>query len=133
MKDLSIVFVVDDEEEVLASLEAILTTHGYQVKCFTSAEQFLTAHDPSQIGCILIDLLMPGMNGQELVHRLRKSGSLLSVVIGSGLLDQEDLKAFAASSVPTLEKPYLVPTLLTMVEDGVADSVKRRDRSHRKQ
>ena len=131
MKHTPTVFVVDDEEAVLSSLEAILTTHGYRVKCFTSAEQFLTAHDPSQIGCILIDLLMPGMNGQELVHRLRKSGSLLSVVIGSGLLDQEDLKAFTASLVPAIEKPYLVPTLLTMVEDGIAGSLKRRERSGR--
>jgi FixJ family two-component response regulator len=121
------VFVVDDDSAVLKSLEAILTSRGYTAKCYSSAEEFLAEHHPSQVGCVLIDLTMPGMDGCELLRRLQESGSLLSVVVISGLIDERVLELQGDEPVPTLEKPYEISTLLQMVEDGVAGSIRRRN------
>src|SRR5262245_56378809 len=121
------VFVVDDDPAVLKSLDAILTSRGYTAKCFSSAEEFLAEHHPSQIGCVLVDLSMPGMDGRELLRRLQESGSLLSVVVISGLINEPVLDLEVSEAVPTLAKPYEISTLLQMVEDGVAGSIRRRN------
>jgi FixJ family two-component response regulator len=120
------VFVVDDDPAVLNSTHALLTAQGYDVRCFVSAEAFLGQHHPTQVGCILIDLWMPGMGGSELLRRLRESRSLLSPVIVSGLIDCMTLDEHEESSVPILAKPYDLQTFLAMIEDGIADSVRRR-------
>ena len=126
MKLLPKVFVVDDDPAVLKSLEALLTTHGYTVKGYTSAEEFLAEHHPTQVGCVLVNLLMPGLRGSELLRRLRESGSQLSVVLISGLIDTTAGQEEESASVPLIDMPYDASTLLTMVEDGVANSLRRR-------
>jgi FixJ family two-component response regulator len=126
VKHFAKVFVVDDDTVLLSSVEALLTAQGYTVKCFTTAEDFMAQHHPTQVGCVLIDLWLPGMGGSELLRRLQESRSLLSVVIISGLIDSEPLEQPLDASVPVLAKPYEVPTFLKMIEDGIADSVRRR-------
>jgi FixJ family two-component response regulator len=121
------VFIVDDDLAVLKSLEAIFTSRGYMAKCFSSAEEFLAAHHPSQVGCVLIDLSMPGMDGSELLRRVQESGSLLSVIVISGWIDERVLQHQENEPVPTLAKPYEITTLLQMVEDGIAGSIRRRN------
>ena len=72
MKHSPEVFVVDGDAAVLNSTEAFFAAHGYTVKCFTSAEEFLAQHHPTQVGCILIDQLIPGMGSSELLRRLQE-------------------------------------------------------------
>jgi FixJ family two-component response regulator len=120
------VFVVDDDLAVLDSLKAVLNANGYSVECFSSAEHFLDYHHPTQVGCVLVDLLMRGMGGSELLRRLREAGSLLSVVVVMGLFDKESLDVQESASVVLLESPYEPLTQLTMVEDGIAASMRRR-------
>lgn len=126
VKHLPKVFVVDDDLAILTSIEAVLVGQGYSVKCFESAEEFLAQHHPTEVGCVLVDLLMPGMGGGEMLRQLQESGSLLSVVIISGLIESVPTEEFESPSVLLLEKPYEVSTLLKMVEDGFAGSVCRR-------
>jgi FixJ family two-component response regulator len=120
------VFVVDDDPAVLNSTQALLAAHGYDVRCFISAEAFLAQHHPTQVGCILIDLRMPGMGGCELLQRLRHTRSLLSPVIVSGLVDSMALVEHEEPDVPILAKPYDLQTFLAMIEDGISDSMWRR-------
>jgi FixJ family two-component response regulator len=126
VKHLPKVFVVDDDPAVLKSLEAVLSEQGYAVSCFTSAREFMAQHHPIEVGCILVDLMMPGVSGSDLLRWLQESGSLLSVVITSGLLDSTDGLQPDKPHVQLLEKPYEVSMLLTMVEDGIAGSLRRR-------
>ena len=126
MKRLPKVFVVDDDPVVLESLEAVLSEQGYGVTCFTSAREFMAQHHPIEVGCILVDLMMPGVSGSDLLRWLQESGSLLSFVITSGLFDSTDEIQPNRPHVQLLEKPYEISTLLTMVEDGIAGSLKRR-------
>ena len=126
MKHSPKVFVVDDDEAVLDSLKAVLAAQGYAVNCFTSAAEFMKQHHPTVVGCILVDLLMPGISGSDLLRWLQESGSLLSVVIISGLMEYADFDPKGPTSVQLLEKPYEISTLVQMVEDGIAGSMRRR-------
>ena len=126
MKHLAKVFVVDDDPAILSSIEALLTAQGYSVRCFATAEEFIAQHHPTQVGCVLIDLWMPGIGGSELLRRLRESRSLLSVIIISGMIDSAVLDESEKASVPILAKPYDEQTFLKLVEEGIADSVQRR-------
>src|SRR5262249_28568128 len=104
---------------------------GYLVQCFVSVAEFIAGQDPTQVGCILIDLLAQKRKGSDLLIWLHESGSLLSLVIISGL-DAAELVRHENSGMPLVEKPYEVSALLTMVADGVAGSLSRhavRDRS----
>ena len=126
VKHLPKVFVVDDDIAILTSVEVVLIEQGYSVKCFKSAEEFLAQHHPTEVGCILVDLLMPGMSGGELLKYLQETGSILSVVIITGLIESVPTGEAQIASLPLLEKPYEVSALLKMVEDGIAGSVRRR-------
>jgi FixJ family two-component response regulator len=126
VKHLAKVFVVDDDSAILLSVEALLVAQGYTVKCFTSAEEFLAQHHPTQVGCVPIDLWLPGMGGSELLRRLQESRSLLSVIIISGLIDSAALEECEKASVPILAKPYNEQTFLRLIEEGILDSVQRR-------
>ena len=125
MKQLPKVFVVDDDPAVLSSIEALLTAQSYDVQCFASAEEFIAQHHPTQVGCVVIDLSTPGMGGSELMRHLQETRSLLSVVIISGLIDSAVSHQHEQEPVPIFAKPYEVWTLLTMIEDAIAGSLKR--------
>jgi len=88
VKHLPKVFVIDDEPTMLASLEALFTAEGYAVRCFSSAEGFYAQHHRTEVGCLVVDLMIPGMGGGELLRRLQESGSVLSVVVITGCLSR---------------------------------------------
>jgi FixJ family two-component response regulator len=125
VKHLPKVFLIDDDSNLLKPLEDTLARQGYDVRYFSSALEFMAQHHPTQVGCVLIDMLMPGMSGSDVLRFLQESRSLLSVVIISGLIDPI---AFGeqSKSVALLEKPFELSTLLTMIEDGIAGSFRRR-------
>jgi FixJ family two-component response regulator len=125
------VFIIDDDPAVANSLSSVLIAHGYTVECFTSANEFIEEQDPKRVGCVLVDLLAQRKNGSELLIWLHESGSLLSLVIISGL-EPDDLTRQESTTIPFVDKPHKVSALLTMVGDGVAGSLSRhavRDRS----
>ena len=126
MKHLPKVFVIDHDANMLASLEALLTTEGYSVRCFMTAEGFYAQHHPTEVGCLVVDLMISGMGGSELLRRLQDSGSVLSVVVITGLFSPAVASRTGKLPVKLLERPYEVATLLKVVEDGIAGSIQRR-------
>jgi FixJ family two-component response regulator len=64
------VFVVDDDEAVRDSLQWLLEGKEYRVKCFESAEAFLSRYDIREVGCLITDMRMAGMSGLDLQERL---------------------------------------------------------------
>jgi CheY-like chemotaxis protein len=131
VKHLPKIFVVDDDPAVMKVIEAILTPQGYDVRSFKSVEEFLAHHHPTQVGCVLVDLIMLGTSGSELLQSLHETGSLLSVVIYSGLIAPPEFDDPGLLSASLLEMQYEAATLVTMVADGVAGSFRRRGDRHR--
>jgi FixJ family two-component response regulator len=122
------IFVVDDDEAVLLSVKAMLGQHGYQVRGFLSAQEFLSQAPVHAPGCVITDLQMPGMTGVELQQQLLAADSLLSVVVVTGVADVPTAVALMErGAVTLLEKPYDHTDLVRAVERGIALSQQHAD------
>lgn len=78
------VFVVDDDAGMRKSTCVLLESSGFQFRDFDSATAFLESYKRDMVGCLLLDLHMPGMSGIDLVERLRGDQILLPILIVSG-------------------------------------------------
>jgi FixJ family two-component response regulator len=78
------VYVVDDDEAVRDSLQWLLEGKDYRVRCFDSAESFLSRYDPREVACLIVDIRMGGMTGLELQDRLIERKSPLPIVFITG-------------------------------------------------
>ena len=78
------VFVVDDEAIARKSLERFLKSHGFRTKTFSSGADFLEHLPLSGVGCLVLDLQMPGMTGLELQEKLAEAGCDVPTVFLTG-------------------------------------------------
>ena len=78
------VYVVDDDEAVRDSLQWLLEGKDYRVKCFDSAESFLSRFDPREVACLIVDIRMEGMSGLELQDKLIERKCPLPIVFITG-------------------------------------------------
>ena len=78
------VYVVDDDEGVRDSLQWLLEGKDYRVRCYDSAETFLSRYDPREVACLIVDIRMGGMTGLELQDRLVERKSPLPIVFITG-------------------------------------------------
>src|SRR5882762_5359248 len=82
------VYIVDDDVSFHTATRRRLQLAGYEVQVFSSAEQFLDQQrDDSRLGCLLVDVRIPGLGGPALQARLHEAGSMLPVVFVSGYND----------------------------------------------
>jgi FixJ family two-component response regulator len=113
-----IVYVVDDDVAVRKALKRLLTIAGFEVVCFSSATEYLEQDDRSQVGCLLLDVAMPGITGLDLQEALAVSGSDRSIVFITGQGDiPQSVRAMKAGAVDFLTKPLDDEKLLTTVQN----------------
>lgn len=106
------IFVVDDDEAIRDSLQGLLEGKGYAVATYPSAEEFLTVCRPGLVGCAIVDVRMPGMDGVALIERMRASRVTLPVIIVTGHADVPlAVRAMKAGAVEFVEKPYAADTI----------------------
>lgn len=74
------VFVVDDDESIRKALKRLLGAHGYHVVTFESAEEFLGSGWRDTEGCLVVDIRLPGMSGQDLYNALAATHSMDPVI-----------------------------------------------------
>ncbi|CBW75506.1 response regulator transcription factor [Mycetohabitans rhizoxinica] len=111
------VFVVDDDEAVRDSLRWLLEANGYRVQCFSSAEQFLDAYQPSQLGCLILDVRMSGMNGLELQEKLIAEHATLPIIFVTGHGDVPmAVSTMKKGAMDFIEKPFDEAELRQLVE-----------------
>jgi len=111
------VFVVDDDEAVRDSLRWLLEANGYRVQCFSSAEQFLEAYQPSQLGCLILDVRMSGMSGLELQEKLMADDSSLPIIFVTGHGDVPmAVSTMKKGAMDFIEKPVDEAELRKLVE-----------------
>jgi two-component system response regulator FixJ len=99
-----LVFVVDDEEPVRRSLRTLLRLEGFSVEIFGSGAEVLAAAERAVPDCVLTDLHMPGMDGQEVIAQLVRHHPALPVVLMTGRDDPGQLGL--AGHVRLVAKPF---------------------------
>ena len=115
--------IVDDDSSLRRSLRNLLMSVGYRVETFESAEAFLQSGDRDEIGCVVLDVRMAGMNGLELLRHLVASGSRIPVIILTAHGDDETRRqSLEAGAVAFLEKPVRSPVLLDAVRAALAST-----------
>src|SRR5215467_9297786 len=107
----AIVAVVEDAAARRA-LTRMLRSHGLRVASFSTAEELLHAYEATSPSCLVIDLVLPGMSGADLVETLRAARRAAPVVFVTGRIDAaQALKQRGLGSIPCLQKPF-EPALL---------------------
>src|SRR5579863_51155 len=113
------VYIVDDDEAVRDSMRLLLESSGFRAREFPSADLFLQA-DTADMGCLLLDLHMPGISGLELLRMLRSRGMRRPVIVVSGRRDPfQDVEVWAAGASALLSKPFDDQQLLDLVADAL--------------
>lgn len=111
------VYVVDDDEAVRDSLQWMLEGKDYRVRCFDSAESFLSRFDAREVACLIVDIRMSGMTGLELQTRLIKSQSPLPLAFITGHGDVPmAVDTMKKGAMDFIQKPFNEEQLIPLVE-----------------
>jgi two-component system response regulator FixJ len=114
------VYIVDDDSLVRSSIEATLVSAGFRVEKFASAAHFLSCITALNVGCVLVDFRMPGVDGLELQDELKRHNSQLSVIILTGYADVPlAVRAIKNGALDILQKPFNRAQLLAQVASGI--------------
>jgi len=119
-RDGRVIGIVDDDPSLRRSLRNLLMSVGFRVDTFESAEAFLQSGHRDEIGCVVLDVRMAGMNGLDLLKHLAASGSRIPVIIltahGDDDMRQRTLQVGATAF---LEKPVRGPALLEAIRSAL--------------
>ncbi|MDD3017110.1 MAG: response regulator transcription factor [Comamonas sp.] len=111
------VYVVDDDEAVRDSLQWLLEGKDYRVRCFESAEAFLSRYDPREVACLIADIRMHGMTGLELQDKLLERNSPLPIVFITGHGDVPmAVETMKKGALDFIQKPFDENALVSVVE-----------------
>lgn len=118
-----LVSIVDDDESLRRSVKNLLTSVGFRVETFASAEAFLQSTHRADTRCVVLDLRMPGMSGVDLLMHLAAAGSPIPVVILTAHSDDEARRrTLQAGAVAFLGKPFHGEALLGAVQSALAQN-----------
>lgn len=122
------VFIVDDDAGVLKALSRLLRAKGYDVRSYTSPQEFLAHHDATVPGCAVLDVAMPGLDGLELQQALTSGGSDRPIIFITGKGDiPTSVRAMKAGAVDFLTKPVSDQDLLGAITRAEEQDTKARE------
>ena len=125
----SVVFVVDDDPSVRASLRRLFTSVGLTVEVFPSAQAFLQRARVDSPGCLVLDVRLPGLSGLDLQRELAGTDTALPIVFLTGHGDiPMSVRAMKAGAVEFLTKPFREQDLLDAIRQAI-----ERDRAARQE
>jgi len=125
--DAPVVFVVDDDSSVRDSLRRLITSVGFLVEVFPSAQAFMRARRPDAPGCLVLDVRLPGLSGLDLQRELADTDAALPIIFLTGHGDiPMSVRAMKAGAVEFLTKPFREQDLLDAIRHAI-----ERDRALR--
>jgi FixJ family two-component response regulator len=123
----AIVFVVDDDPSMRGALEDLVSTVGLEVRAFAAPQEFLQSKPSDALGCLVLDVRLPGMSGLTFQKELAKEGLALPVIFITGHGDiPMSVRAMKAGAVEFLTKPFHDQDLLDAIHTAIERDRKRR-------
>jgi len=121
--DTRLVSIVDDDESLRRSVKNLLTSVGFRVETFPSAEAFLQSAHRADTRCVVLDLRMPGTCALDLLRHLAATGAPIPVGILTAHRDDEARRrTLQAGAIAFLGKPFHGEALLGAVRRALAES-----------
>ncbi len=119
-----LISVVDDDDSVRESLQSLLRSVGFTVEVFASAEELLSSNRLRTTDCLILDVVMPGMNGIELRRRLAANHYKIPVIFVTAHGSDEELysRALRDGVVDYLIKPFSEDVLLSAVHKALSSN-----------
>jgi two-component system, LuxR family, response regulator FixJ len=122
-----VVYVVDDDGDVLGSLRFLLETDGLDVRTFRNGAALLSGNVPGKVDCFVIDYKMPVMNGIDLANRLRNGHVSAPIILITGYPDENIREKAAAAGIHhVLLKPHLEESLVTRIRGAIQEDAAAR-------
>lgn len=115
-----VVYVLDDEPDMLKALTRLLRAQGFRAQCFSSAREFLAHERPDGPACLVLDVAMPEIDGLQVQERLRARGAELPIIFLTGHGDiPMSVCALKAGAEDFLTKPVNAADLLRAVKGAL--------------
>jgi two-component system CheB/CheR fusion protein len=126
----SVIYIIDDDAAIRDGFAELLATEQNDIETFEDGESFWAAFDPTRESCLLIDAYLPGINGIDLLYRLRDAGHKQPAIMITGHSDVAmAVDAMKAGVTDFLEKPVRPDDLRLAVERAMSkahDSLEKR-------
>jgi len=114
------IFIVDDDPAVLKAQARVVRTEGWAVETFDSAEAFLARPRDAAVGCLVLDVTMPGLDGLELQRRLSIEDNALPIVFVTGHGDiPMSVRAMKGGATDFLSKPVPAKVLIAAIRAAI--------------
>jgi FixJ family two-component response regulator len=126
-----IVFIIDDDAGVRASIQGLLKSAGLRSESFESAQEFLGRQRPDAPSCLVLDVRLPGISGLDFQAELARAGVRIPIVFITGHGDIPlTVKAMKGGAVEFLTKPFKDEELLGAIQQALDrdESVRRQQR-----
>jgi FixJ family two-component response regulator len=112
--------IVDDDQSVREGLSRLLSSVGFAVNTFASAEEYLSLDQPGSADCLLLDIRMPGMSGLELQRQLAANHAEVPVIfITAHEEETERAQALEGNARTVLIKPFSEEALLNAINKAL--------------
>ena len=116
------IYVIDDDTDVLGSLRFLLETDGFDVRTFRSAAALLNGTVSGEADCFVIDYKMPMMSGIDLAKRLRNRHADTPIILITGYPDENiEEKAAAVGIRHVLLKPHIEENLVSRIRVAIRE------------
>jgi FixJ family two-component response regulator len=123
----AVVHVIDDDESLRDALDLLLPTVGFEARTYASVQQFLDARARDGLGCIVLDVRLPGISGLDFQSQLAGFGIHLPVILMTGHGDVPmSVRAMKAGAVDFLPKPFRDQDMIDAVSTAIERDRQRR-------
>jgi FixJ family two-component response regulator len=113
----AVISIVDDDESFRRATAGLISSLGYTVAAFGSAEEFLSSGRLKDTACLISDLHMPGMSGVELHDRLASEGHAVPVIFVTAYsASKTGGRALASGALCLLDKPFSEEKLIACLK-----------------
>jgi two-component system response regulator FixJ len=127
-----VIHIIDDDDDVRASIAFLLTSAGFAVRLHESADAFLQALPKLQSGCVVSDVRMPGLDGLSLLRHLKALRTQFPTIIMTGHADVPlAVEAMKEGAIDFIEKPFEAAVMLSALRLALDRHGQRHDQDLR--